>query len=1031
MRGLMEYLPVVSDLENERNAVLQRLAMQHPELWENIPEPLQNLIFKLESAATPKLVTCYDEIVTCHSLFVPLYTRGLSGGLIPDDLAIHGDWQHLMTINQTGETTGFSTTSSSLSWSAEDHLKTIKSQHGAYLAAQRGFGFFRLSTPHKAILKGREPQALDFNKGPLKELLTGRYYPSDILPRYDRYGGLSGANVRTQGPEYSDQERQSAMTICQKILNTDQTNYGYTDPIFFSRVGTILIAYGFPLAAVHEVMAQSAVQIEKARSLIEQDHNQLIAAVAPPPCSLAPAWFSHNEATIGVYEQLMFPEKVKNFILAAKDADTRQHRLSFVHQSYALIFGESLQQQIVKSNGDARLENILTTLIGNSNNSQHHMNNILRSIDNGVYPYHLLPQRFDLLGVYTKKEVMHGLTLYGENATKERTVTMGMGDCIALAKLPDAWLRTPEGVHLLDLNLSKDPAYLRLHTQIHEAARLGDEQAQQRANELFHRSATTLKVVMGYLRRTGIKMAVAQQAGDKETIKSLTADWAWFTKHPEGVVQAVLSLDEKYNPTASLKDYPRILQQFSDAIIFRAVSDFEPARHSDVLGLDGYNVLSVDYNELDDYLASHYESNLEQEESYWDEDIEGWVEPDPVSFYDTYNRTHHFNEEDLAEYITKHSHSIRDVLDNNDALHKEYNKTIQQMNEYSSHQISWTPFLDAPVVIDDRFLFQSISDRLSLLQEGATMGHCVFSYIGNCTSGRSVILSLRDSNNPEERIATVELGAPEDDDNSALYEIKQCYGKYNNAVSHEVHAAAKQFVEAINNGTIPHYTVKGDDGENLDYIRDIRDNPYEHGAKATAIPYDTDAVYEAYALLEKYLPGNAYHDLIHMDGQALGYLTEQSEFFTRGIYPMKALEAKYQLPIDALVAVKGAIKAPWFDSKAFDVILPVVHDQIQQCLNHVREALRAIPTPDGKVMSGELLKQAQSAYQDAARHTQATVIHDFLTKSGCTPGSAIDISHLLLAKKSPAQIIAKNITPALASSMTNDLTRVDYRIKLR
>ncbi|MEG3764993.1 PcfJ domain-containing protein [Alteromonas sp. 14N.309.X.WAT.G.H12] len=198
-------------------------------------------------------------------------------------------------------------------------------------------------------------------------------------------------------------------------------------------------------------------------------------------------------------------------------------------------------------------------------------------------------------------------------------------------------------------------------------------------------------------------------------------------------------------------------------------------------------------------------------------------------------------------------------LNGNQALHKQYNSLIQDGNLASSYNFKWESLFDEEVILTSpegkQYRLSSVNTRLDLLEEGVTMNHCVFSYLGKCLSGESAILSLKDANN--NRVVTVELEFLEFDDD--MCEIGQCYGYSNEKPSRDVLTLVEKFVSDINQKQNPY--VSYDDIERVtsqygneavfDHVESL---PLDNGSICTSIPYDTPSVYIAAFAIDAFTP---------------------------------------------------------------------------------------------------------------------------------------------------------------------------------
>jgi hypothetical protein len=201
--------------------------------------------------------------------------------------------------------------------------------------------------------------------------------------------------------------------------------------------------------------------------------------------------------------------------------------------------------------------------------------------------------------------------------------------------------------------------------------------------------------------------------------------------------------------------------------------------------------------------------------------------------------------------------NIKDMASLNGSLHKKYNRFIREANESSDNNIMWTPLFDGVQVLGPGVEVEAISNRLSLLEEGSEMNHCVFSYMSRCLSGDSIILSARNAES-KERIATIELTPYEDSDGEISLEIEQCYGPGNSTDGDVelVHELMENWIQRYDNGKIETNIKKiidEDLSDKLD-LDEIEDNPSEKGEILNTIPYMSDGALMAYFLFDEMTP---------------------------------------------------------------------------------------------------------------------------------------------------------------------------------
>ena len=104
----------------------------------------------------------------------------------------------------------------------------------------------------------------------------------------------------------------------------------------------------------------------------------------------------------------------------------------------------------------------------------------------------------------------------------------------------------------------------------------------------------------------------------------------------------------------------------------------------------------------------------------------------------------------------------------------------------------WPLVLKAPLKVG-RFTMLELGDESSLIDEGATMGHCVGTFSAQCLSGDSVIVSVRDENgNP---VSTAELHV---DDSARQVKLGQHCARQNAPPPPECQATVERLVRLLN-----------------------------------------------------------------------------------------------------------------------------------------------------------------------------------------------------------------------------------------
>lgn len=985
----MELIKGHSEHKSELRVYIEKVLEKNSDLSEKIPQSLKDLAIELYASSGLIQRTFYDEHVTCHCIFKPhtaLFENSSDWSNF-EKLQLTGAWHHVMVINKTGEYvhTKMESNKPLANVSPDAQVRDIKSSV-PYQSASRGFGFFRVNTPNKAYLD-RSEKVLEFNQldfenmsrsGPWREQAPLLFIPpsdsynADLENSTSMSSGFSKDRIWNGKSNISSDvfggnlkfNTETCLNDIQSFLGKNNDEFMQQSRYFYiARFQTILTAYGFPDEVILDLIDKSIECRKNTLGSVFQDISSLKNEVSIAIDFFPKSFGEVEESVKENYNEIMMPDDVKYFILAGSSQEQRMNRLQFVHQAYSIFFGESMSEQIsavidsvrnvIRMNRPASeckfigasLKELLATGRGTGNGHRpHDASRIIERIDKGEFPYAQLLNRFDLSGSYSNKEIQQGLRLYHDCRD---TFGVSMSNAIALSKIPSSWL-----------------------TGEFKESVLTAEDMSHSSRTIENPAKPLLAKTLPFLVETGIQIAKAQARGDKSALKNISRDWAWLSKSPHGPLDAITKLDEKYKILASLADYPRLVHQIAESVLLRIASEQRHAYSYDTVFFQEGKI-QVDFDRMYECAEYDFNNDSSNTSTYIDEETDEEFE-EQIYFSDQYTKFSSFSEDDVWDMLRAGSSNFKSVLEMNAQIHKDYNTFIQRVNEYSNHQISWTPFLEQPTVIDDNYLFSNISDRLALLEEGSLMGHCVFSYLGECVSGNSVILSIRDANNTEERIATLELvrdkpdsDLDEDDDSQELvFKIKQCHGPYNNKVSSEVYSAAESIVEQLNDGTLKYSLSQDNSGEYNDFYSEIERDPLNNGARAHAIPYDTDAVFEAIIAVEKYIAPKTIVDLMGGDESSLSHIFYQSNLNIRGYQPMKNLAQKFGLSVDAVLAVKINSGVKFFDDGRLEKLLPEIKSEIAAISQTLADNIKSIQKPDGKLLTEDGLKVAQSDYSD-------------------------------------------------------------------
>ena len=222
---------------------------------------------------------------------------------------------------------------------------------------------------------------------------------------------------------------------------------------------------------------------------------------------------------------------------------------------------------------------------------------------------------------------------------------------------------------------------------------------------------------------------------------------------------------------------------------------------------------------------------------------------------------------DSAILSSKKATSVSDMFQLNAELHKTYGGIVQDANLSEKNNFSWEGLFDGEIELEDElgdaYTLSTITDRLSLLDEGAMQNHCVFSYLSACMSGEAIILTLKDDEGLT--AATIELKMKEEG-----LSVAQCYGYSNNNVDISVNNMVEAFVKEINSDLDGNkYGISSDDFQRIseqevdgDAIDLAHRQPLKEGGVFLAFPYAGNGVYVAALALEEYTPAGVDMDRI-------------------------------------------------------------------------------------------------------------------------------------------------------------------------
>jgi hypothetical protein len=383
-----------------------------------------------------------------------------------------------------------------------------------------------------------------------------------------------------------------------------------------------------------------------------------------------------------------------------------------------------------------------------------------------------------------------------------------------------------------------------------------------------------LNVLSPWIHKFGRDLRQARVNGDKTLMRKLASENSWLTgANGTPLHDKMLKLDKKYNMLATKSDYSQMLANLFDATRFRILLDNEDFFATEVT-INEDNHLVIDPLYLEDIMRDE-----------WAEDRGVEIAPEEELL--------RFDAGEVTSFTNDNAGSITELLKLNEVLHKRYNKQIVEMNKLSpDSQITWSEFMTGGFPLG-RYTLYGINDRISLLDEGTSMNHCAFSYLGKCMAGESFLLSMRDKD--DSRVATLEIIQDIDE----KYTLEQCYGYGNEQVETEIELTAEEFLENLNDGTIE---VNPDITLNREEIN--IDHALENGHIFTEVPYHTDAAHMAVFFIEKHLPsGKSYNELLKSSTGSFRHIFDNSQF-GRDIQLIRQLSRQYKFPPEDIIASK-------------------------------------------------------------------------------------------------------------------------------
>ncbi len=540
----------------------------------------------------------------------------------------------------------------------------------------------------------------------------------------------------------------------------------------------------------------------------------------------------------------------------------------------------------------------------------------LDNIDQGVFPAARMCERYGFRSI-SKKQFAKAMRWVGTQTPWGQLRCRNLDKALALSKIPDEWLTLADGSHLFDARVE---------------------------GGLSIDAVKTLENAMPQLEEAGRTFDRLIQKGDKAGQKALAAKWAWL-RGSAPLEDKISAFDAKYQINASMSDYTKLLSQFLESAMSRAVVD-----HPHIDAKSAFNVdedaleLTLDAYGIERALRTAAEANFDPEDHrYYDEDFEEWVEMAADEVLDFNLRVP--EREEIRSELRRAPEFIS-LAKLNQELHKAHATLVRQANLGTHHNYQWTPLVDHPVNLGDNAVATCIDNRLDLLLEGSEMDHCVFSYLNACLAGESVIFSVRDKHS-DERLATIELKQEEDDEGEPVFEIVQCYGKHNetNEITRQIERDMEDWLELVNNDTVPTNAAQlKENSEHLDDIAElVMDDPGGNGDLMRTIPYNNDAAFLSYFAFEQYTPEGITVESVLESSSGNGhewYGVLHESGFKETIDTIKRVAELHQLPPLELITHKLTHGLnDWHDVPNHKARLDSVNQGLNAILNDYQDVL--------------------------------------------------------------------------------------------
>lgn len=352
------------------------------------------------------------------------------------------------------------------------------------------------------------------------------------------------------------------------------------------------------------------------------------------------------------------------------------------------------------------------------------------------------------------------------------------------------------------------------------------------------------------LTKTGIELDRAKGAGDKAAMASIKERMKRYSKGD--LIDVFTVLHNKFKGETTLRDHGIILADFVDSVVFRMMLD-APFISNDSMSYKDQS-LSINNAVFLEEISKHAaQVNVDFDTSVTSDYLQsGGAHP---SIFEA------------LRWDTDGSFYNR--LEANDKLHKQQPMLVTDTNLHISDNVHFTVLIDDIEPLGSGYTIEQIKDRISLLEEGSAMKHCIFSHMNTCLDNSRVVFSIRDENN--ERVATMEVEREDDE-----FYLKEIQGYNNTPVSRSVSFLAETWL----------YELNQDESLLLDFFKTppshdlhamIGDAPLENGALLNSYPYLGTGAIIAYFAFDEYAAGLTF-DSFADEHPEIRFLLDHSGF---------------------------------------------------------------------------------------------------------------------------------------------------------